>query len=235
MSGYGSHDFLALPDDVIAFAWSAPMRDLAAQIGITDVGLKKLLKGCGIATPPQGHWNRVLAGRKVGAPPPAPPRGPGESGRVRLDSRFRGRVPEAGAMSEHGPFASAAVPESLEALREQERRAIGKITVVRELDRPHRALAALVKRDAQRVQKDAQSDWWWDGPRWRGPMAQRQLKLLDALFRALSKWEHESWIRVGSGELQIWCQIGTTQFELVAGRPRQRYGREQAPSGHQWG
>lgn len=58
------------------------MRDLAARIGISDVGLKKLLRSHGIAAPPQGHWNRVHAGKAVMSPPKPPQRGPGESGRV---------------------------------------------------------------------------------------------------------------------------------------------------------
>lgn len=229
-------DFLVCPDDLVAFAWSAPMRDLAAKVGITDVGLKKLLKAHHIVTPPQGHWNRVLAGRKVPDPPPARPRGPGETGRVRLDARFRGLVPEAGPIPEDGPFASAAVPEDLEELRAKEAKAIGKITFARTLDRPHPALAALVRRDEQRREKQVESGWFWDGPRWGGPLAQRQLSILDALFRALSSRGHESWIRVGSGELEIWCRIGAMQFELVFGRAghrRQRYDRENAPHGSQ--
>lgn len=31
---------LVLADDLIAFAWSAPMRDLAARLNLSDVGLK---------------------------------------------------------------------------------------------------------------------------------------------------------------------------------------------------
>jgi len=38
------NDFMVSPDDLIAFAWSAPMRELAAKVGLSDVGLRKLLK-----------------------------------------------------------------------------------------------------------------------------------------------------------------------------------------------
>jgi len=61
---YHRNDIMVLPDDLIAFAWSAPMRDLAAKAGLSDVGLKKLLKGFGVVTPPQGHWNRVMRAGK---------------------------------------------------------------------------------------------------------------------------------------------------------------------------
>ncbi|MER9442016.1 hypothetical protein NKI79_11440 [Mesorhizobium sp. M0340] len=71
-------DILVLPDDLIAFAWSAPMRDLAAKLELSDVGLKKLLTRCGVATPPQGYWNKIRAGKRVPALPKAPLRRPGK-------------------------------------------------------------------------------------------------------------------------------------------------------------
>lgn len=66
MSYWSRHrDFLALPEDLIAFAWSAPMRDLAQKFGTSDVALRKLLKKYGVVTPPQGHWNRVASVKVV--------------------------------------------------------------------------------------------------------------------------------------------------------------------------
>lgn len=43
-----------LPEDLIKFAWSAPMRDLAAQIGMSDVGLSKLFISMDIVARPNG-------------------------------------------------------------------------------------------------------------------------------------------------------------------------------------
>lgn len=40
--------------------------------GLSDVGLKKLLKSHGVVTPPQGHWNRVHAGKPVPKCPKLP-------------------------------------------------------------------------------------------------------------------------------------------------------------------
>jgi hypothetical protein len=34
-----------MPEDLIAYAWSAPMRDLAQKLNMSDVGLRKLLAG----------------------------------------------------------------------------------------------------------------------------------------------------------------------------------------------
>lgn len=44
---YSWNDILVLPDDLRAFAWSAPMRDLATKLSLSDVGLKKLLASHG--------------------------------------------------------------------------------------------------------------------------------------------------------------------------------------------
>ncbi len=57
------------------------MRELAARVGMSDVGLKKLLRSYGVSGLPQGHWNRVHAGRPVPAPPAAPARGHATSDR----------------------------------------------------------------------------------------------------------------------------------------------------------
>lgn len=93
------------------------MRDIAKKIGMSDVGLRKLLKALGIVTPPQGHWNRVHAGKVVPGSPAPQERRPGETGRARLDGRFRGHVAEAERMPVGGPFASREVPEDLLRLR----------------------------------------------------------------------------------------------------------------------
>lgn len=95
--------------DLIAFAWSAPVRDLATRMQMSDVGLKKLLRAHGVSGPPQGYWNRVHAGRPVSEPPAAPARRPGEKPYIHVDGRFVD-LPEAPLPSSAGPFASAKVP-----------------------------------------------------------------------------------------------------------------------------
>lgn len=222
------HGFLAEPQGVIDFAWSAPMRDLAAKLELSDVGLKKIFSSLGITVPPQGHWNRVHAGKAVGAPPKAAPRRPGESGRLTLDKRFRGIIPEAGPISEHGPFASENVPEDLDALRSVELRAIGKVPVPRDLGHAHPALRQLLKREEQLKAKQGQR-WTWDGPQWGGPLAQRQLWIINALFNTLSKRGAEPWSRYSQGSLELYCRIGKSQFQLSFGRNRNARDGERAP------
>lgn len=53
--------------------WSKPMRSAAADVGISDVGLKKRCRGLGVPVPPQGYWNKVLAGHRMPERPKLPP------------------------------------------------------------------------------------------------------------------------------------------------------------------
>jgi hypothetical protein len=45
--------------------WSRPMRDVAVEFGISDVGLAKTCARHGIPSPPRGYWARLQAGQKV--------------------------------------------------------------------------------------------------------------------------------------------------------------------------
>jgi hypothetical protein len=216
-------DFLALPEDVTAFAWSAPMRELAQTIGISDVALKKLLRAKGIVTPPQGHWNRVHAGRKVPAPPAPRPRGPGETGRVSLDRRFRGHVPEAAPMPIGGPFASARVPEDLGELRARELEAFGRVMAPRDLARPAAGLARLLRTEAARREKAAASGWTWNEPHFDTPLGERQMRLLSGLFSALARRDHRSEAWEENEALRARCTIGDEPLRLrveIAGKHR---------------
>jgi hypothetical protein len=45
--------------------WSKPMRDLAAELGISDVGLAKVCDRHRVPKPERGHWNKIQAGQKT--------------------------------------------------------------------------------------------------------------------------------------------------------------------------
>jgi hypothetical protein len=69
---YHHNGFWVLRRDLWAFAWSAPMRDLASKVGMSDVGLKKWLERLDVILPSQGYWNRVHAGQTTPDPPNEP-------------------------------------------------------------------------------------------------------------------------------------------------------------------
>ena len=215
MNWYYRHYHRVLIDDLIAFAWSAPMRDLAAKVDLSDVGLRKLLKGYGVPTPPQGHWNRVHAGRPVPSPAKAPPRGPGGSERIFIDRRLAGQIAEAPPFPVDGPFASARVPEDLAELRELERKAIGKVAAPRSLtDDHHPGLRDVLQAEENRRRKMAENHWHYDKPKFGEPFYQRQLRLLCGLFRALERRGHSGWVEDSNGQFRARVAIGDTRLSL---------------------
>jgi hypothetical protein len=211
---YGRSEIPVLPQDVQDFAWSAPMRELAAKVGLSDVGLKKLLKAHRIATPPQGFWNRVHAGRPVPKCPKAPPRGPGETGRVYLDARFANIISGADPIPSSGPFASALVPENLEALRENELKAIGKAVVPRTLERVHHGLTPIFNAEQRRREKFAANGWSWDAPKFNAPVDRRRLRILNAVLMTLGRRGHRADTYERDGEIHTTCTIGDTRLGL---------------------
>ena len=214
---YGWNDILVLPGDVRAFAWSAPMRDLAAKLELSDVGLKKILTSYGIPTPPQGYWNKVHAGKPVPSVPKAPPRRPGESGRLRLDRRFEAVLTPALPLPSSGPFASAAVPEDLEELRSLELKAIGRAVVPKSLDRAHPGLRSLLAKEEKRREKLAKSDWHWDSPKFDNPSAQRRLRILNGIFLALARRGHGGSAHERDGEIDAGASVGDTHVTIDVG------------------
>lgn len=156
MYGWG-HRRIALAD-LIAFAWSAPMRDLATRMQMSDVGLKKLLRAHGVSGPPQGHWNRLHAGRPVSEPPAAPARRPGEKPYIHVDGRFID-LPEALLPLSAGPFASAKVLENLEELRTQALKAIGRPASATKITVPHPAIGKLLAEDEKEREKAEKTRW----------------------------------------------------------------------------
>ena len=219
---YYSTDILVTWDQLIDFAWSAPMRDLAAKVGLSDVGLKKLLRCHGVAPPPQGYWNKLRAGKPLPRRPKPPPRGPGESGRIRLDERFAAIFTSVPPIPADGPFVSAAVPEDLEELRAQELKAIGRVGATSTLDRFHPALTSILKQEARRREKAASSPYHWDGPKHDNPVAKRRLRILNAIFLALARRGHSGVVTEDrGGEISARAIVGGIYLTLdlcVAGK-----------------
>jgi len=220
---YSWNGFLVMPDDLISFAWSAPMRELAAKAGMSDVGLKKLLASYGVVAPPQGYWNKLRAGKPVPPQPKASARKPGETGRRRVDERFAGLIAPAKPLASTGPFASPAVPEELGELYAAELQRIGRAGVPKTLDGAHRALVPILKQEERRRQKDIASAWNWDKPKFDNPVAKRRLRILNGIFLALSKRGHDGALNERDGELDAHAIIGDTSVGLnigVLGRHR---------------
>lgn len=213
--------------DLISFAWSAPLRDLAALVDLSDVGLRKQLVGYGIPLPPQGYWNKVKAAREVPALPQPEPRKPGQSGRVTVDERFKHVISVSGHMSSASPFTSEAVPEDLGELLERELEAIGSINVPKSLGHAPPGLHEILRKEEKRRVRYAKSGLSFDGPIYESPVAQRKLRILSALFSALIKRGHTASAYEHDRELTIQIRIGDTPIGVeIDASSGKRYQRE---------
>jgi hypothetical protein len=105
--------------------WSTPMRHLAKQYGLSDVGLAKLCEKHSIPRPPQGYWIRKEHGK-------ADPRIPLPAIADEALQKITLQAQNAGALY---------VDESVVA----ERRTQNRITVPERLRNPHPLVAATVK------------------------------------------------------------------------------------------
>ncbi|MCA9617285.1 MAG: hypothetical protein KC586_31200, partial [Myxococcales bacterium] len=62
-------------DEIYKQVWERPMRQIAQDYGISDVGLKKACRRLGVPTPPVGFWAKREAGKRVRVPALPPLRG----------------------------------------------------------------------------------------------------------------------------------------------------------------
>jgi hypothetical protein len=138
--------------------------------------------------------------------------------RIALDERFASVLVPAPPLSSAGPFASAAVPEGLEALHAQELRAIGRPSVPKRLDRVHAGLAQILSQEDRRREKFAQSKWSWDAPKFESAFHRRRLRILNAVFRTLSRRGHRADAYERDGEIHATATIGDTRVGLAIDR-----------------
>jgi hypothetical protein len=71
--------------------WAKPVRDIASEFGISDVGLAKICDRLNIPRPPRGYWARLAAGQKPRRPP-LPPTQIGDELEWAIDGRSPRRM-----------------------------------------------------------------------------------------------------------------------------------------------
>ncbi|MBZ3693387.1 hypothetical protein J1W56_12260 [Phyllobacterium sp. R2-JL] len=205
---------LVLHEDLIALAWSEPMRDLAAKLGLSDVGLRKKFASYGVPIPPQGYWNKVHAGKPTPPIPGAAPRRPGETGRASVDSSFAKLLTKAQPLSAAGPFASQEVPEDLDELFAREIRLLGRVTAPKTLDAPHAGLVKLLKQEERRRERFSTDRWTSTPPNFDTILARRRLRILNGILLALRKRGHGGDAYEHNGAIHARAIIGGTYLGL---------------------
>jgi hypothetical protein len=63
-------------EDLYHRVWATPMRTVAKEFGVSDVGLSKACRRHAVPTPPPGYWTQLQHGKAAKRPPlPAAPHG----------------------------------------------------------------------------------------------------------------------------------------------------------------
>lgn len=162
--------------------WSKAKTEVAKDLGISDVALGKICKKANIPVPPRGYWAARDA-KKRPVRLALPPRGFGQRDTIAIgNDRGWYRDEPIGDIPPPPEF-----PESMEAVVQRAWALVGKVAVPRNLDRPHQLVAKLLAKDVVRRQKKAEMGYFWDEPRFEAPAALRRLRLINALFLALSR------------------------------------------------
>jgi hypothetical protein len=157
--------------------WSKAMTQAAAELGVSDVGLKKISRRHRVPTPPRGYWQKLAVGQK----PPRPPLPPLASGdRDQIEIQPTPPAPP--------PPLPKPVPAAVQAAIVHEQKPEHRITVAKTLRNPHRIVLAWIEED-RRDRQLHRSDWYLrttkpiDGD----ALSRRRLLILSALFTALEQ------------------------------------------------
>lgn len=89
--------------------WATPVRTLAKEFGMSDVGLAKICRKHDIPAPPLGYWRKTETGHKVVRPPLSA----AKNGLETLDIYVRERLPPDLAALAAEPAAEIAIPAEL--------------------------------------------------------------------------------------------------------------------------
>ena len=194
--------------------WTAPMREAAKKLGLSDNGLRKHCVKVFVPLPPQGHWNKVHAGQKVKTIL-LPPRPPGVSNEIDIGP-WDYRAHEKRLM-EVEP-AAPVFDEPIETLRERVARNLGVVVASKTLSPPHAAFRRQVEDDARQAQQSQ-----WHTSRFGTPLEKRRLRILQGLFYGLSRLDCSVTVQ-GSDTRTISITVGQqhVNISLEASRSHRR-------------
>jgi hypothetical protein len=169
--------------------WSTPMRTLAAQFEISDVGLKKACARAAIPTPDRGYWAKKDAGKET-FQVALPKRPLGMSDEIVLARGSNYWYYDSTEQELLGPLpAPPEFPEPIDAVRERIAQAVGAVAVPHRVNSWHPAIDHLLKEDERRREQQRLAVYRtsWDQPLFDSPRERRRLRILNSLFFAVAK------------------------------------------------
>ena len=172
-------------DRLYDLVWSAPLKTIAVQFGISDVGLRKICVRASIPTPERGHWARKEAGKPV-AKIKLPPRPPGMSDEVHIGPHYNRYYDQPSIDWTLPPPPPPEFPEPLESVEARSGKGIGSVTCPRNVKRWHPVIQRLLTRYAERRRAQEASTYksLYDAPLFDGAYERRRLRIFNSLFLA---------------------------------------------------
>jgi len=196
--------------------WSKPKTVVAAELGLSDVGLGKICREANIPIPPRGYWARITAGQKP-ARIPFPVRGLGQKDEVTIGREaWTGREERITELPPAPMFS-----ESLAEVTQRAQKLLGKVSAAKTLANPHPLIARLLADDKKRRQALIDEPYSWRKPRFDEPLARRRLKILNALFLMLGKAGFKPSLRGEEAE-ELGVIVGNFNVSLTLTKVEQR-------------
>jgi hypothetical protein len=176
--------------------WSEPVRTIAARFGVSDVALKKACQRASVPTPERGYWAKLEAGKPVTKVALAP-RMPGQSNDVAFNEG-RHWYPSWTREELAGPVPPPPVfPEAIEPIRSRIETGLGSVKCPIRTTAWHTAIQKLLLQDEARRKKAETSPYGfsWDEPLFTTSIEQRRLRILNALFLTMGKFNGKVTVR----------------------------------------
>lgn len=219
--------FILTREQLYELVWSEAMQSLGKKIGMSDVGLAKHCKNLAIPLPERGYWNKRLAGKAV-SKSPLSPRDLATINDVELSGALSEELSQrlTGRPGDHSKF-----EKELSVLTDRFRTRLGKVTVAKNLSGAHPAIAKLLSKDQEHGQKRLSERYYWREPKFDSPFEQRRLRVLNAIFVALSRVGAKASTR-GAEATEIYIGFGRRHLSLTLDRPSTKHDRwQQRPRG----
>ena len=162
--------------------WTEPTVTVAAEIGVSNVALKKACDRANIPVPGRGYWARREAGQSV-AIEPLPLRFPGGSNLVAFGGAgWERRGPEVDLDKPIPP--PPTFDEPMDSVAKRASALVGEVKIVDPARRAHPAIAILLQQDDERRKEQLGRGYLssWDAPRFDDPSGKRWLRLVNSLF-----------------------------------------------------
>lgn len=208
--------------------WAEPVLTVAAELGLSDLGLKKTCKKADIPVPQRGYWAKLRAGQNV-KPAALPLREPGMPDVIYLGEHTRFvpfyNDPE-GELAEPLPV-EPTFEETLDQLRTRIAPRIGKVVNQRNLKAPHPLIGNLLAVDEKRRPKPREAPWrlTWDRQLFDSAFERRRLRLLSSIFRALQTFGAQPWVSDAEAR-KVGAVVGTERVEFLLDHPAAKPDRD---------